>query len=761
MKNRKNLLSVLLLTISSFASAQTLSGGVVDKQNMPVEFANVVVLSLPDSNFVAGAVSDINGHFSFQKLPFTNFLIRVSSIGYVTSYKVFRPSINEVSKIVLESDNKVLNEIVVKAKRPSYKMENGNMETIVQGSLLSGMGDVIDVLRYIPGLIEKNGEYTVFGKGTPLFYINGKQVRDDNELERLKASSIKSIQVINNPSSRYDAEVKSVILIKTIREKGQGLSFNIRSLYSQGRYARTSQKIDVNYRYNSLDLFASINFKQNENRYRNDASQIVSVDTIWEQKNDQIKKSNVQKLSTVVGLNDDINENHSFGLTYTIDIVPHHKEWGSLISKVNANSQFYDNWSSTLFSRYHEKPMHQLNSYYSGKLGKMGIDFNFDFLQSKVDRANYANEESLSFEDRDVTSENNVKSQLYASKVILSYPVIGGKVEIGEEMTYTRRKDFYENPQGIVESSNNYIKENRNALFFEYNRMLGKYTNMRLGLRYEHVNTNYYENEQKKVEQSRSYGNWFPALSLSGLLNKSLQYSLSYTVKIKRPNYSQLSSNVDYLNRLTYQRGNPYLKQSNIHDITLGGVINRFIQFSVSYQYQRDPITWNMQQLSNDQKITLVSYKNIDKMQNITVYASVAPTFGFWHPQLNLGVQKQWLSIDYLDRKKKMNKPMYMGAFNNSFEISNGWVLSADVNTFQSKGNYQNIYLNKNLFVLNASIRKSFMKKKLDVNLQFFDLLKGQSDGNIIYNPNMILTTTNHYDSRRVQFSISYNLSSI
>lgn len=755
--NKIILVTLMLLTISQTFS-QNVTGRIIDENGKAIEYANVILLSLPDSIFLSGTISNQDGTFSVQ-LTSQNSVLKVSSIGYKTCFKRYLSE--ALGVLVLESNTQNLSEVIITASRPVFKMDNGNIETKIQGSLLSSLGNANDVLRNIPSVAEKNGSYTVFGKGAPLVFIDNKQVRDNVELERLQSSNIKSIQVINNPGSRYDSDVKAVILIKTIKKEGEGVSLDIRSVFGQSKTSKTSQEINFNYRDKKMDIFTSINYKLNRYEYNSDINQRVFVDTIWEQKNYENKKFDTQILSYTAGFNYELNDYNSFGATYTIDAYLKNKENINFNSSVNANDSFYDSWTNTSVKNIKHDPKHQLNTYYNGRIKKICIDFNFDFLTEKSTKQNYASELSQNFNNRIVTSNNYIKSKLYAAKLVLSYPIFNGELSIGEEMSHTWRKDIYDNEQGIVASSDNQIKENRYATFIEYSRPLWKYTNFKVGLRYENVSAEYYRYGKKVGDQSRNYNDFFPAIGISGLLNKNIQYSLSYTVKTKRPNYSQLSGNVDYMNRFTYQSGNPYLRQITTHDITLSGLIARFIQFSFSYQHQNDPIIWYMEQLKSNQAITLVNFKNLKKLDNLTGFISLSPKFGFWHPQLNFGVQKQWLSIDYLNIKKTMNEPMYMGAFNNSFELSSEFILNIDLNTFQSRGNYQNIYLNKNIFVFNASLRKSFFKKRLNVNLQVFDIFKKQIDGNIIYNPQMVLSTTNYYDSRKVQLTFSYKFNMI
>ena len=162
--------------------AQAISGTLKDNNNAPLSYANVVVMTT-DSFFVDGGVSDKDGGFLIPVPSDDNYLLKISSVGFQT---VFRNcTIGSLGVIVIPEQSLVLGEAVVIAHRPVYELKNGKLITNVQNSLLSKIGTASDVLNHIPGVQGKDGAYSVFGKGTPSIYLNGRLVRDLSELERL------------------------------------------------------------------------------------------------------------------------------------------------------------------------------------------------------------------------------------------------------------------------------------------------------------------------------------------------------------------------------------------------------------------------------------------------------------------------------------------------------------------------------------------------------------------------------------------------
>lgn len=204
---RKVILLLGLVLQVIIVDAQSVSGSLVDEKGNPVSFANVVLLSSKDSSFVQGTISNEQGIFSINQTSGNNIL-RISCLGFIPMTKAYAQF---PVTIVMHEDVNLLGEVVVKGNRPSYKLTAEGLQTHVQGTVLSKMGTAEDVLKHIPGLQKKNDAYEVFGKGSPIIYVNGRLLRDLSELDQLKSEDIKNVELITSPGARYDASVKAVI----------------------------------------------------------------------------------------------------------------------------------------------------------------------------------------------------------------------------------------------------------------------------------------------------------------------------------------------------------------------------------------------------------------------------------------------------------------------------------------------------------------------------------------------------------------------
>lgn len=731
------------------ANSQEIHGNIVDGQSQPLAFANVILLNRSDSAFVAGAVTKDDGTFSIST-DRQDGLLKVSSVGYITRYIDARQG--SVGDIQMLPDAQTLDEVVVKGHVPQFQMGSEGIVTNVNNTPLSQIGTADDVLKHVPGIIAKNGAYEVFGKGAPLIYINGRKMRSIKELEQLKSTDIKSVELINNPGAKYDATVEAVVKIRTIRKEGDGFSMDAWGRWKHGRKAQEAASLDMNYRHNGLDVFASLWASKGKHLQKSEMTQDVQIDTLWQQQNNLRTDIISRDYSIEGGFNYELNDNHVFGAKYEITLPTNEDETTALTSNVTANGSFYDRWENITQKQRNANTGHKLNAYYMGKIGELDIDWNFDYLRSGCNEQMDIRETCLVEDDRTINAENKVKNQMVASKLILTYPLLGGSLDFGAEYINTDRHDDYVTPQHFIQSTYSRLKEQSISPYAEYTRMIPRVGQLRAGLRYEHVKFDYYESGQLVDGQSRSYGNVYPSLSFATRLGK-LMAQLSYSAKTTRPTYRQLSNDVFYGNRYTLQRGNPLLENSTVHTVSLQGAW-KFLQFSLSYSDERDAIIHWMEQMENS-TVTMVTFKNIPSLKSFMPLVSIAPAFGIWHPQFTLGMRQQWLTLETAQGDIHLNDPIIMLQANNTFAFTPS--LTGELNfSYQGKGDYQNVSQTYHQMVLNVSLSKTFLDGRVSLKCAGEDLLDRNRDGNLCYNHQVRLYQGNYYDRRRFVVTLRY-----
>jgi len=747
----KRIFAVLLMVVCTLqAMSQNLKGKVVDGKGAPIAFANVLLVSKDDSTFIAGSVTKEDGSFEVQSSN-KGMMLKVSSIGYKTVYKELKDI--QVEAVCLEEDAKLLNEVVVKGHRSQYKMTSEGLLTQVEGTVLSKMGTAEDVLKHVPGIIKRSEGYGVLGKGTPLIYINNRKVLDVNELDNLKSSAVKSVEVIQSPGAVYGASVNAVVKIKTIPVKGDGFSFDTRSLYLYNKYSGTIQELNTNYRHNGLNLFATYKFSDTKTIQDATFEQITYVGGIWKQNNSNYQTRRSENHLVIGGFSYDFNGNHSMGAKYTLNSSGYRRTHSAFNSRITVADKFYDKIETSSVMVNKDNPDHQLNVYYNGRVGKTTIDFNTDLYFAKNRIYSYSTEKSQELDSRQIDSENKVENRMVASKLVLASPLLGGRLTYGAEYINTHRNDDYEvNRTDLLANSYSKLEEQTVSPFLQYSRLI-PIGNITAGLRYENVKFRYYNDGIYQPEQSRSFDNIFPSLTYGTKIGKAM-LQLSYSVKTKRPTYSQLSNNVTYMNRFTLQTGNSHLNNETNHTIELSGVW-RFIQFMVNYKDSRDAIIYWAEQTPDDEVITMVNHKNLKSVKSSTAYVSFAPKFGVWSPQASLAILKQWFTLHTDVEAYSLKRPIFMVNFNNAFSLPYGILFNVDYR-YQSKGNVQNVFMAKEQHVLDVSISKSFWQDALTLELQGNDLLYKNWDADLLYNQKMNLLQVAKRGTRNLKLTLRY-----
>lgn len=694
--------------------AQTISGTLVDEQQQPLPYANVVLLSLPDSTFVSGTITADDGSFSLEATS-PDQLVRISSIGYTTLYRPVTPP--DLGTVCLKSDAQLLGEVVVSGSLPITRIKGNAMVTGVSGTVLEKAGTTEQLLDKIPNVTSKDGEINVFGRGTPEIYINGRKVQDPGELDRLSAENVKSVEVINNPGARYGAEVAAVIRIVTRKAEGEGFGFDNRTTAQYKRDWSASEQFDFNYRKGGFDLSGMLFGSRRFGWIEKTLIQDTYLQEHWRQDSHIYDETISRNFEAQLALNYTPNENHAFGIRYDYYKTPYSRANIDMVTDVSRNEAFAEHTENPQLTD-NENDSHQLNAYYNGTAGSWNIDLNLDGYWETNDKDNYQDEQTR-LEDgteqaRKVSTFSDIRNTLYAARLVLSHPLGGGELSFGGEYTYTNRKNRFQNPEAIIDDDDSRIKENMGAAFAEYARNFGK-VQAQVGLRYEYNASAYFEEGTRIEEQSKDYSNLFPSLSISFPI-RSLNVQLAYRTDIAHPSYWNLRSNILYVNKYTYETGNPFLKPTLTHSLTLGATY-RWIQFTGGYNRVKDDVT-NVTRLydENDPTVMLMTLANMPAYDKLFAGLTLTPTIGIWSPQWRFQINKQWYTAPTPQGNLKLNNPMGTIVWNNNLKLPLGFMLDADF-SYMTKGNAKNGRFLKPMWRADLSLQKSFLNDQLNIRL--------------------------------------------
>ena len=742
---------ILTILVALLAVAGTITGRVVDENQVPMPYANVVLMNRADSAFVQGTTTSEDGTFALTT-DCNDCLLKISSVGYATCWLETREA--GVGDIVMHPDAALLGEVVVQGERPAHKLGREGLLTSVDGTILSKLGTAEDVLRNIPGVLSKaDGGLEVFGKGKPIIYINNRLMRDASELNELKSQDILSVEVITSPGAKYDASVQSVIRIKTRKVQGEGWGGHLRSSFFQGEMSRTYNAFLWNYRHHGLDVFGTISDFENGWLQKYRITQDVAADTIWHQDNRGRSQGNYNVLRFVLGANYMFNEKHSMGLQYNSNMRLYDKSTGCFVADVMADGNFYDHLETNNVEETSHNMPHSLNMYYNGEVGKTSIDFNADYYFTKTHARNRDVEESQEMDDRSLHSVNTVRNELFACKLVLSWPLWGGTMTVGGEANYTHRNDDYFNSFHLVPSSEAEVKEQNYSAFVEYSRMtpIGQ---VRGGLRDEYVNTGYYSQGIRIDGQSRHFNHLFPSLSFSTQVG-NVKGLLSYAMKIRRPTYFELSNMTYYSNRFTWQTGNPYLKPTIINNLSFDATW-KFLSLNVSYSHLSDVVAQLGRQVEGHEATTLIYQDNIDKKDVLSASLTAAPQLGLWHPQLTLAVMREWMRIPMPDGYYSPKRPILSAQWNNTFKFSPSWTGSLSLD-WQGMGDSENLSSRSHQFDLYIGLTKTFLDDRLSVKVAGHDLFHRNGQDVLVHFGELTLWQHRTNETRYAEVTVRYH----
>lgn len=696
-------------------------GRVVDEGGRPIEFANISLHSERDTTFINGSVSNENGDFVIPCNQ-RNVVAQVTYIGYKTVVR--KVNVGNIGTITLYPETYILNGVTVKGEIPQYKMTSGGMTVDVQHSILHDVGTADDLLSMLPSVQGKDGKFTVMSKGEPEIYINNKKVQDANELRLLKSVDVKSVDVITAPGAKYNAEVDAVIRIKTLKPQGDGLSLMATSQTWRNNRWNNYDDLTLKYRTGGLEAFANVAFDWGHfsNNQALDQELHISKD-MFNIHAELPLRSRWANFQYKAGLSYDFSADHSIGLSFSSQkgLFGHMKT--NMDQNYLKNGAFYGDILLKTDADELDKPVWELNTYYIGKVGKLGIDLNATLLRRESEDHLYQQEYSKELGDRPITTINSEKNTMAAGKLILTYPIWKGVLSAGSEVTSTQSHGRNYNQENIIPEADNEMKEKNIAGFAEYEIMFNAKNSMfkvNAGLRYEHVATDYTSFGTWQSEPSRTYNDWFPNLSAAWQKGK-LGIQLSYSKRITRPPYNMLSSIVIYDSRMLYEGGNPLLRPSVRQSIDLN-LTYSWLTFVTGFTRENDFFTHIGQVYDEENEIGIFRPANFDHQNRVYATLVASPKLGFWQPTATLHYYQQMFDAEAYGAPERMNKPEF------SFDLQSWFVINPTTKallqaSYTGRNHWGFMYRGSN-FMMNARLQKTFWNGRLTGTLYANDIFR-------------------------------------
>ena len=526
----------------------------------------------------------------------------------------------------------------------------------------------------------------------------------------------------------------------------------LRSVLRENKYFTNVNQANFKYRTRGLEVFA--NFGGAIAKFQSNQYGISNSSQLWEEEIIQNGYGNVNDFFGKVGFSYMFNESHSIG-AYYYNGITNDKMHHTHVTQLSANGEFLDGDTSARSGDTKKLPQHYANIYYNGKVGNLGIDLNTDYMWNKSRTDVTVDEISVTDGNSLINSLGTSRRRMFAEKLVLSYPIWKGTIEVGEEFVSSRFSADYITEADIINDADTRVDENNIAGFLDLRQPFGHFS-LGVGLRYEHVNFDYLENGQKKEDQSKTYNNLFPSFFMSTTVDK-VQLSMSYTGKTKRPNYGDLDGTIDYINRYTLQGGNPYLKPEKIHTVELTGAWRRFFA-QLSYTYKKNPIISTTKPYGESGEVKLMTLDNFPEIHSIRAFIGTGFNVGIWEPRINLGLTKQWFAIDTWKGRKRLNNPQGMVQWQNAIHLPYDIWLNVDM-AWESAGNDRNMY-RRSCSYLNAKLYKAFFNNSFSVTVEANDIFNKRNYGVTSFSRNITRYVSVTDLSRSFYLTLQYTFNS-
>jgi len=658
------IIALFFLTCTGVAQAQTskITGTINDATAKPVEFATVSLLRATDSTIVKGALSDEKGTYFFDNVAKGSYFIKTTSVGYVNGLgKTFTADGTAqvaVPAITMAEAAKALNAVNITAAKPLIERKVDRTVMNVENSILAAGNTAMEILERAPGVtVDKDDNISLRGKqgvtvmiNDKLTYLSAAQLA--TLLRSTDGNTISTIEIITNPSAKYDAAGNSgIINIKLKKNKQKGTNGSLSAGVSRGRGNRDATSLNINHKNGPLNIFGTISRGDN-NRYRDmTISRVIAASTTpYFDQSTKMPSFNYYN-NFNVGADLETSNKNIFGLVasgYTNggrDLNDNHTD----ISSPSRVLQSYLNTTSNMENRYKNLAFN-LNDRY--KIDTLGQDLAVDLDYSKFSNNSVAEYKTLYFNPDntlDATKDPNPKIlrnqspssiEIYTGKADYSKPLSKTwKLEAGAKFSSVKTDNDLQ-AQKLANGS--FINdEDRTNRFIYTEQIAAAYTNInhqfkngsiQVGLRAENTESDgNLITENKRIK--RSYLNLFPSLFINHSFGKKNDVGFSYSRRIDRPNYGDLNPFDYYLDDYTFMKGNSFLKPQYTNNFDLTYTYNKTIDVSLNYSLTTDVIT---QLILTEGNRTYQTNENLrtQKSYGITIYSPFTIT-KWWTGNVN------------------------------------------------------------------------------------------------------------------------------
>lgn len=645
-----------------------------------------------------------------------------------------------------DSLTRELQEVVVTAKQPATKLVGSTLVSTIPGSNLADLGNALDVLAQLPMIKVEDNVVSVIGKSNIEIYIDGRPMRDWQELQQLLSSNLKKVELLMAPGAAYASTTGAVLKITTRRNFVQGLSLTDQFQLQRRRKWSVMNYLSLSYRAGNWEFFANGTVNRN-----NSLAKGVTTNTlVYNGKETTVGSSQHNSYPTTTGIVkagfNYANGPQSFGAYYRYN--PERGDFN------NTGSEWLDD--NLAISRKIDKHIrshsHLASLYYENTFA----DRYLLHLDGDFRRSNESNSVATTYSESTnpaVNSTDKRTSTLWAGKLYLNFPLWKGEFTVGTQDSYTHTTLDYRMLNNAVSeyitSSLTDARQTSAALFASWARMFGRFS-LSAGARYEYVDYDFKVNGKRDDDVSRRDHLLTPDLSLGYSFNEESQISLSYKIATVKPPYSQLTGSLSYTGLHEIEGGNPGMRDEKMHDLQLFGMWKGFM-LQADHTRALDTYAFVKQLYPADNLQLLMHPVNID-VSALNLYLVWSQPIRRWTPNVTLGMYRQWLNL----YGTSYNKPIFSYYLDNTFSLPKGWTITANISG-SSQGDIHTNRFGASWFTMDASVGKTFFNKSLTVQLSATDIFNTANNDWTMNTYGVFVDKRQSYDRRGVALNIIYN----
>lgn len=772
--------SIIILTTLTFSlSAQSISGKVIDPESTGVSFANVILKSAADSSLQKVGYTEDDGSFMLVTDQPGQYYVEVSYVGYQTNLTEsfeYRGESLDLGDVPLGQSLTTLDEVTVKAKKPIVEVQPDKTRFNIEGSINAQGSNTFDLLRKAPGVVvDNNDNITLLGKNGVRVYINGRPsplAGDDLAayLRSLNASEISSIDLITNPSAKYEAQGNAGIIdIRLKKNQKHGANMTVNAGFAQGITPKGNGSFNGNFRNDLVNLFGGYSYFQgihhNESHFYRE-----QVGNVYEASNDV--KREVRNNGIRLGLDLFPNESHTIGFLATANINDPMNRTRTVTEISDLATGETDRWLISQNLEENERNNYDLNlNYaYSGKAGSswtVDLDFGMFTRESLSQQPNtyyHPDREEVLYE-ANYLAETPTDVSLFSLKADHERPWAKGTLGFGVKSTKVVTDNtyafYFDNDSGQeldMSRSNQFVYDEWvNAAYLHYQRQFGKF-GVQLGVRAEYTVS---EGDLSDLQGDqinntpRDYLDIFPSGGLSYTPNRKHSFNLTYSRRIDRPSYQDLNPFEFKLSELSFRKGNAFLNPQYTHSIQLSHTFNYRLNTSMSYSYIDDYFAQIIDTLN--QEASFIMIDNLAKRQVYNINVSYPFSINqWWNAYLTMGGTYVKNRADFGEgREVDLNVPFFnmygqtsfLLPLNFSLELS-GW--------YNSGGVWGGIFKSQPIGGMDAGLQWKFDEDRGSIKLSMGDLFRtmmwgGKSDFGAQY-----VEANGRWEARQYRVNFSY-----